>query len=1150
MAISRCAGPLTNRSGARPFQTQLPSGGWCIPRRCYLSATDNMTDSRPAFFHPISRLRPANIPHLDSAFNRFTSLKSEIKRRWWMQFNRVVIAKLASVALLVAGVGSTVDAQSFYDLGFESPSFVTVSPGYSGSVDPAAALPGWAVFWGNNPAPYVLYDNMFLDSAGVSILDANMPYGYQFLTQAFEGDFTVLLQGGFSLSSYPNRQSVAIAQTGVIPVSAKTLLFDARMPTGETNFAVSIAGQILPFYALASYGNYILYALDISHFSGQTEEIRFTANPNPPPGLAINNNYLDDIRFSNSPLTAAPFILMPPANQQANMGSTVSLTLSATGYPAPAYQWFFNTTNLIAGATNSILELTNVQFSQSGAYTVVITNVYGVVTSPAAILTVLDPFIISQPVGQSATAGQTAFFSVGAGGTQPLSFQWLKNGVALSDGGNVSGAQTGGLTLSNILGRDAGGYSVMVSNSYSSVTSIAATLTVQDPFIATQPVSQTVDTGGTAVFNVVAAGTAPFSYQWFDAGVSLNDGVGISGAQSATLTLANVLDGEADAYWVVVSNSYGSMTSRVAFVSVNQPLFSVLHNFSNSGANPYTGNPNAYLVLSGRTLYGTAQSSVYKINTDGTGFTIITDQIEGANGGLVVSNATLYGTTYSGFNEANPYFGKVFKVNTDGSGFTVLKSFTGGSDGGLLWSAPVLSGSTLYGTTYTDGSSGYGTVFKVNTDGSGFAVLLDFSYTAGDPQGGLAISGNTLYGTLTYDNINGIAGKVFEINTDGSGFAVPKSFGGTDGREPLSGLVLSGATLYGTTYYGGTATPGIGSGTVFKVNTDGSGFVVLKNFGGGSDGANPAGNLVLSGSTLYGTTSSGGVSNCGTVFQVNTDGSNYTVLKRFRGSDGANPGAGLVTSGGKLYGTTSHGGIANYGVIFALFLPVAPTILSIPPSQTAEVGSTVALRWYISGFLPTCEWFFNGTNLLDCSTNCQLQLTNVQFASSGAYTIIVSNIFGGVTSSPVMLNVIPAVERRPVPAVNLMAQPGSSLDLDYREALGSSADWKIMATVTLRNASQFYFDISVPLPPQRFYRASEWGMPSVAPSLSLPGMVPAITLTGNVGDSLRVDYINQFGPTDAWVTLDTVTLTNTSQLYFDVSALGQPPRLWRIVPVP
>jgi len=63
-------------------------------------------------------------------------------------------------------------------------------------------------------------------------------------------------------------------------------------------------------------------------------------------------------------------------------------------------------------------------------------------------------------------------------------------------------------------------------------------------------------------------------------------------------------------------------------------------------------------------------------------------------------------------------------------------------------------------------------------------------------------------------------------------------------------------------------------------------------------------------------------------------------------------------------------------------------------------------------------------------------------------------------------------------------------------------------------------------------------------------MIPAITLTGNVGDSLELDCINQFGPTNAWTMLDTLTLTNTSQLYFDVSAIGQPTRLYRSVPGP
>ena len=64
------------------------------------------------------------------------------------------------------------------------------------------------------------------------------------------------------------------------------------------------------------------------------------------------------------------------------------------------------------------------------------------------------------------------------------------------------------------------------------------------------------------------------------------------------------------------------------------------------------------------------------------------------------------------------------------------------------------------------------------------------------------------------------------------------------------------------------------------------------------------------------------------------------------------------------------------------------------------------------------------------------------------------------------------------------------------------------------------------------------------------GAFPAITLAGNLGDSMRVDCIKRFGPTDAWVMLETVTLTNTSQFYFDTSSIGQPQRLYRLVPLP
>jgi hypothetical protein len=232
-------------------------------------------------------------------------------------------------------------------------------------------------------------------------------------------------------------------------------------------------------------------------------------------------------------------------------------------------------------------------------------------------------------------------------------------------------------------------------------------------------------------------------------------------------------------------------------------------------------------------------------------------------------------------------------------------------------------------------------------------------------------------------------------------------------------------------------------------------------------------------------------------------------------------------------------------------LPAPPSIAVPPLTQTAELGSAAGFWVEVTNTVPsaTYQWYFDGTNALAAATNSYLDLPQVEEPQAGAYTVVVTDVYGSVTSAPATLSLIPPVPRRTVCALYLSGDLGSLLDLDYADSLAPTVSWQPLATVLLTNPPQLHLDLSDPLPPYRFYRAWQTNPPSVTPSLSI-GMATELTLSGTIGSTLRIDYINQFGPTDAWVTLGSVTLTNAAQPYFDLTMWRQPPRLYRLVPVP
>ena len=278
-------------------------------------------------------------------------------------------------------------------------------------------------------------------------------------------------------------------------------------------------------------------------------------------------------RFIDDPTSDAPSIQTQPEHSTNLFNISAVFSVQALGLQPLSYQWRWNGTNLvdgpnISGANTSGLRLMNVNAAMEGSYSVVITNLVGSVTSSVAVLTILDPAILTHPVNRTTGLGSNATFSVSAIGSGTLNYQWKKNGTNLVDGGNISGAHTPTLTVS-VTATDAGTYSVVVSNANDSVESSGAQLTIAEPVIISQPTSKNILWGESAQFSVVASGIAPISYQWKRNGTNLVDGGNISGATTSTLTVANATPTNNGFYTVEVSSTGGTASSLAATLSVS-----------------------------------------------------------------------------------------------------------------------------------------------------------------------------------------------------------------------------------------------------------------------------------------------------------------------------------------------------------------------------------------------------------------------------------------------------------------------------------------------------------------------------------------------------------------------------------------------------
>ena len=345
----------------------------------------------------------------------------------------------------------------------------------------------------------------------------------------------------------------------------------------------------------------------------------------------------------------------------------------------------------------------------------------------------------------------------------------------------------------------------------------------------------------------------------------------------------------------------------------------------------------------------------------------------------MATTGVLYGTTTTG----QYGWGSVFELipSTGGASWTeaTIYDFTGGADGGNPVAGLVIGkNEVMYGTTYSGGAHGYGTVFQVMPTGGGvWAQKVLYSFAGGNdgayPSAALALtSTGVLYGT-TYGGGSAGFGTAFELIPAQSGWTEKVLYtflGGSDGANPLSNLLLaSTGSLYGTTSQGGSVTitnnpptcttedPCVYSnwGTVFELTPTGGGVwteTLLYTFLGTTDGGSPESGLNMGKSgALYGNTFWGGnlsactvgdyLQGCGTVFQLlppTGTGTTWkeSVLYAFSGHtpDGSHPyGNMALNSSGELFGTTFSGG-ANVTVCFPESYTGCGSIFSVKPPAT------------------------------------------------------------------------------------------------------------------------------------------------------------------------------------------------------------------------
>ena len=762
------------------------------------------------------------------------------------------------------------------------------------------------------------------------------------------------------------------------------------------------------------------------------------------------------------------------------------------------------------------------------------------------------------PASQAVVLGGSASIYALIPGCPPPTLQWYHDGVPLPGGVLTNYGNESILTITNAQRSDAGYYGVVGRNEYGEAATPSSLLTVlAEPVITAQPQSQSSFAGSTAALHVNAIGTPPLAYQWFFGGTPVPD------ASTSNLVLTNPQLSQAGVYTVLITNVYGAITSAPATVAViaSPPVLSRwprdqrampggLAEFTvkAEGALPlsyqwfFNGESLANATNSSLRLTGlqTAQSGAYSV--------VVTNAL----GKAVSAPAQLRIEPRANWPAGTVVaWGNAAPVPADATNVVAISAgaehdLALRADGTVLaWGQDNTFGETTVPAGLANVvaiAAGYDHNLALKADGTVVAWGWNYQGQTDVPPGlsnvtAVAASGMRSM-ALKSDGIVaawGAGSNSLPADLDGV-IAIAAGINHSLALRYDGRVMAGGDYYYGQTYVpvdlSGVTWIAAGGAHSLGVTMDGR----CVGWGGNYDAQSwvpPRMNGVIAasiGSDLFNLRDDHGVA-------LRFDGTVAGWGNNERGQASVPTGLGHVIA-------VSAGAYHTLALV-AGGSAASPTVMPLS-SITAEAGSRVRFYARAAGAPPLAfQWLFNTVPVAD-GTNEVLDLGAVMPAQAGSYSVIVANVFGAVTSAPARLNVIADVPRRLAPALQLTGLLTNPVNLEVTAVPDSMSGWAPLASVNLMESPQWYFDSSMPLPPKRFYRGWQADAPVGLPLLELE-MVPAIALTGAPGNYIRLDYINQFGPVDAWRTLATVLLTNSSQLYFDTSAVGQPPRLYRLI---